>query len=236
MQILPDIYLLSGYAFGIHQNVYGIDLPKKKQLILIDCGLDEADIRVMERSRTLWNLDDRSITAVFITHSHFDHAGNAARFEDNGSRIYAGGDSQSLLSGDEHTIDFAYGKPFPVCRNVYTLYDKDKISLDENCEIICHHTPGHTSGSMCYELNRQELKILFTGDFIQAGEHENEARPGIKVDIGYDYGDYLNSMRKMMRTDADVVLPGHYHPWMTNGKRLFQLGYRELLVHREQYV
>ncbi|MCI9324962.1 MAG: MBL fold metallo-hydrolase [Lachnospiraceae bacterium] len=236
MQILPDIYLLSGYAFGLHQNVYGIDIPDKKQLILIDCGLDKTDRHMIKRSKALWNLEDRKTAAVFITHSHFDHAGNAAGFEAGGSRIYAGKDSESLLSGDEHTIDFAYGKPFPVCRRVHTLYDKDRITLGANCEIICHHTPGHTPGSMCYELNYTGMKIIFTGDFIQAGESVNAVRLGIKVDIGYNYVDYLDSMRKMMCLNADAVLPGHYYPWLSNGKRMFQLGYRELLVNREHYV
>lgn len=219
----------------MHQNVYGIDIPKEKKLFLVDCGLGEEDLERIGKNRKLWNLEERKVEAVFITHSHFDHAGNAAAYEAAGSRIYAGKDGKSLLLGDEHTIDFAYGRPFPVCRKVWQMQDGEKLSLGEDYEILCHDTPGHTPGSVCYELNHKGKKVLFTGDFIQAGEYGDEVRLGIKVDSGYDYDDYLDSMRKMMQIGADAVLPGHFHPWLTEGKRIFQLAYRELLVNREQY-
>ena len=235
MQILPDIYLMSGFAFRIHQNVYGIDVPEEKKLFLVDCGLGEEDLEQIRLSQRLWKLEDRRIEAVFVTHSHFDHGGNAAAYEAAGSRIYAGEDGESLLSGDEHTIDFAYGRPFPVCREVHKLQDGERIMLGEGYELRCHYTPGHTPGSVCYELNHKGIKSIFTGDFIQAGEFGEDVRLGVKVDIGYSYKDYLDSMRKMMRIEADAVLPGHFHPWITGGGRIFQLAYRELLVNRERY-
>lgn len=43
MMIFPDIYLLSGFPFQIHQNVYGIDFPEENRMVLIDTGLDETD-------------------------------------------------------------------------------------------------------------------------------------------------------------------------------------------------
>lgn len=176
--IFPDIYLLSGFPFQLHQNVYGIDFPEENRMVLIDTGLDEADRRQIQETMKIWGLEKRRISDVFLTHAHFDHAGNAFWFEKNGARIWAGeADAASIENGDEHTIAFAYGKKFPVCQKVERLKDGEKISLSDSCELICFHTPGHTAGSMCYELVGKGEKVLFTGDFMHEGvNHEDRQR------------------------------------------------------------
>ena len=173
---------------------------------------------------------------MFLTHAHFDHAGNAFWFEKNGARIWAGeADAASIENGDEHTIAFAYGKKFPVCQKVERLKDGEKISLSDPCELICFHTPGHTAGSMCYELVGKGEKVLFTGDFMQAGEEDGSARPGIRVDPGYSYKEYLSAVRKMMKVESKAVLPGHFRPYLKPASWLMQAAYREMLVNREKY-
>ena len=88
--IFPDIYLLSGFPFQIHQNVYGIDFPEENRMVLIDTGLDETDrIQIQETMKT-WGLEKRQISDVFLTHAHFDHAGNAFWFEKAGAHVWAG--------------------------------------------------------------------------------------------------------------------------------------------------
>ena len=135
MMIFPDIYLLSGFAFQLHQNVYGIDFPEENRMVLIDTGLDETDRRQIQETMKIWGLEKRRISDVFLTHAHFDHAGNAFWFEKNGARIWAGeADAASIENGDEHTIAFAYGKKFPVCQKVERLKDGEKISLSDPCE------------------------------------------------------------------------------------------------------
>lgn len=62
------------------------------------------------------------------------------------------------------------------------LKDGEKISLSDS-ELICFHTPGHTAGSMCYELVGKGEKVLFTGDFMQAGEEDGSASGIQDLDI-----------------------------------------------------
>ena len=50
MMIFPDIYLLSGFPFQLHQNVYGIDFPEENRMVLIDTGLDETDRRQIQEN------------------------------------------------------------------------------------------------------------------------------------------------------------------------------------------
>lgn len=236
MMIFPDIYLLSGFPFQIHQNVYGIDFPEENRMVLIDTGLDETDrIQIQETMKT-WGLEKRQISDVFLTHAHFDHAGNAFWFEKAGAHVWAGeADADSIEKGDDHTIFFAYGKPFPTCQRVRRLKDSEKILLSDSCKLNCFHTPGHTKGSMCYEFVGKGKRILFTGDFLQAGEEDGSVRMGIRVDPGYSFKEYLSSVKKMMNVESKAVLPGHFRPYLKPAFGLMQAAYRELLVNREKY-
>ena len=72
MMIFPDIYLLSGFPFQLHQNVYGIDVPEENRMVLIDTGLDETDRRQIQETMKIWGLEKRRISDVFLTHAHFD--------------------------------------------------------------------------------------------------------------------------------------------------------------------
>ena len=59
-------------------------------MVLIDTGLDETDrIQIQETMKT-WGLEKRQISDVFLTHAHFDHAGNAFWFEKAGAHVWAG--------------------------------------------------------------------------------------------------------------------------------------------------
>lgn len=80
MLLLPDLYQLCGSCYGSHQNVFAAAFPMEKQLILFDTGLDAADLGIIRDNLLLWGLDSFQISHVFLTHSHFDHTGNARSF------------------------------------------------------------------------------------------------------------------------------------------------------------
>lgn len=234
--VLPDIYLLSGFAFQIHQNVYAIAIHEEKRLVLIDCGLDEQDLEQMQYTMRVWGIDEYQISDVFLTHAHFDHAGNAAYFEAQGAVIHAGMlDAESVETGDAHTIGFAYGRKFPVCRQVEKRTDGDLICLQKDSIVRCCHTPGHTPGSMCYEVTHNGRRVLFTGDFVQTGDTDGSAVIGVRVDESYSYEACLASVRRMERTESEALLPGHFRPYLKPACRLIQAAHRELLVNRDKY-
>ena len=85
------------------------------------------------------------------------------------------------------------------------------------------------------QLFQKGEKVLFTGDFMQAGEEDGSARPGIRVDPGYSYKEYLSAVRKMMKVESKAVLPGHFRPYLKPASWLMQAAYREMLVNREKY-
>ena len=235
MMIFPDIYLLSGTAYGLHQNIYGIDCPEENSLVLIDCGLDEKDLAVIEKTMERFGLEDRKITDVFITHSHFDHSGNAAELERQGVTVHIGEyDAESIRTGDTGTIAFAYGRRFPTVSQPDEVADGESYMIP-GAEIIAHHTPGHSKGSVCYELRKDGRKILFTGDFLQI-DPTGEVIPGIKVDPAYDYDEYLASAAAIRDLDIDAMLCGHYQPVLSSPTVHVGRLYRQMLVNRNEYM
>ncbi len=233
MLLLDSVYMLLGKPYGSHQNVYAIDIERSNELVLIDTGLDDADLRMIERNIESFGLSGRTIKDIFITHCHFDHAGNAEKFRKKGARIHIGSeDAEPVLSGNDRAIGFAYGIAFPKVGSVETVSDEEVFEFD-GMMITALHTPGHSRGFMCYELKTGDKTILFSGDFLQF-DMEGDPIPGVKVDPLYDYDDYLASAYKMSGKEYDAILPGHFMPVLTRGGKTGAL-LRELLVRRELY-
>jgi len=94
---------------------------------------------------------------VLLTHGHFDHHGAAKRLQDDGALIY-------LHKNDWDKIDKGYGfvlpKTFIPDR---TLNDGEALSL-AGLEIKVLATPGHTSGSVCFQMIKHFYNALFSGD------------------------------------------------------------------------
>jgi glyoxylase-like metal-dependent hydrolase (beta-lactamase superfamily II) len=232
MQLLRNVYLLSGHSYGLHPNVYGIVLPGKKGLVLVDTGLGEEDRAMIKRNLDYWDLAGLPVTHVLITHSHFDHAGNALYFKRQGAVIMAGdGDAQGIIAGDERTIDYAYSMPFPPCGVDQILRDGDKPDL-HGLVITCHLVPGHSRGSMAYEMTLSERNVLFTGDFLMVDQDCACGRPGIPVGEDYDPALYLASLRRIRHLKVDAVFGGHGQPALVKGSFLVNSAYRNMLAHR----
>lgn len=127
MLLLPDLYQLCGSCYGSHQNVFAAAFPMEKQLILFDTGLDAADLGIIRDNLLLWGLDSFQISHVFLTHSHFDHTGNARSFLRNGAQLLIGEeDADAVENGSAGTIPYCYGVPFPACPVSHRLVDREK--------------------------------------------------------------------------------------------------------------
>ena len=69
-------------------------------------------------------------------------------------------------------------------------------------------TPGHTSGSACYEITAKDGgRYLFTGDTLFAGSMGRTDFPTGSV------ADMRASLRRLVKLDGDMpVYPGHNDP------------------------
>lgn len=213
MQIMKDVYQLSGVPLATNSNSYVIRAGG--QLILIDAGFSDLQWEKMEQMLRFWGLDGLPVTHTLFTHCHFDHAGNAWRARELGSRILAGpGDAKAMEEGDRNCIGYLFGREFRPCKVDEVLEDGQVLSFGD-VRIRVLHVPGHSRGSMMYEASLHDKKILFLGDFLAVEPAAPE--DDIKVMLAWtgapDFSrqDYLKSLEKASGLHEDILCPGHYH-------------------------
>jgi glyoxylase-like metal-dependent hydrolase (beta-lactamase superfamily II) len=90
------------------------------------------------------------------------------------------------------------------------LEEGDKIA---DFEVI--HTPGHTKGGICL----WDGESLISGDTIFAGGGVG------RMDIGGDYNDMKNSVRRLTELDIKNIYPGHGPIVENNGKEHIRMSY-----------
>lgn len=223
MQILKDIFLTSGLPYGFHPNAYAVKGPHG--VVLIDSGLDERDLAVIDSNLRYWGLSQLPVTHLLLTHAHFDHTGNAQELRSRGVLTVAGpGDADGIEQGDARTISYAYGRKFPACKIDLRVKDGDVIdAAGLTFDVI--HVPGHSSGCVFYRLVSDGRIILFTGDVVHVGETSDTARLGWNGAVDYNRAAYLASLQRISMLEADVILAGHYQPCLQNGFKVLQNAY-----------
>lgn len=175
-----------------------IACPETKQAAVIDPGGDVEEI--------LRILKEEGLTVKYLlhTHAHFDHIlGSRELKERTGAQI-------CLHEGDDWLYQnlgmqcglfgFASDEPLPV--DVH-LNDDEELKIGTiKTKVI--HTPGHTPGSLCFEMGSQD-NLLYSGDTL--------FQQGIgRTDLwGGNFDDIVKSIRgKLFRLDdSTTVVPGH---------------------------
>jgi glyoxylase-like metal-dependent hydrolase (beta-lactamase superfamily II) len=223
MQLMKHVFQLSGPSYGIHPNVYAI--LGDSSLILIDSGTNQTELEVIEQNLSSWGLSHYPVSHLFLTHSHFDHSGNAHVFSKRGAEIIAGpGDAEGIELGDERTISYCYDDLFTPCKVDRKIKGGELVQA-AGLEFEALHVPGHSSGSITYKLQVNEKIVLFTGDTLFAGPDGN-AKLGVAVAEDYDPELYLKSLKRLSGVQADAMLGGHFQPCLRNAARLLKNGYR----------
>jgi glyoxylase-like metal-dependent hydrolase (beta-lactamase superfamily II) len=212
--VAPGVYLLGRTAPAA---VYLVDTADG--LVLIDSGI-EADARRVKQQLAELRFDVKALTAILLTHAHADHSLGAGHLRSlSGAKVYAGGaDAHTLRAGGPREAFFSTFHmpnlaPHATTVDQELVGDETLVFGDARLKVLA--TPGHTAGSVCYLLEYQGLRILFTGDVIQ---HLSQPREGdlgtYAAHLAPVYGgsarDYLASLQKLRALPMpDLVLPGH---------------------------
>ncbi|MEM8709194.1 MAG: MBL fold metallo-hydrolase [Actinomycetota bacterium] len=170
----------------VHRHVVG---PMDNNVFVIRCHetgeaalLDAAN----EHEKLLDLCETLGVRTVLETHGHWDHIQAVPAVRDAGYEVgIAAADADMLPSYD------------------YILDDESVIEVGR-LRIRCHHTPGHTPGSMSFSVD--DTPLLFSGDTLFPGG------PGATQFEGGDFDTIMQSLEnRMFRVfDADtIVLPGH---------------------------
>ena len=123
-----------------------------QECIVIDPGAEANRIRK--------HVGDRKIAAILLTHGHFDHIGAVRELMEPGTKLVIHGLDAPMLGDPE--LNASAGL---IARKVTAPEATDLVKEGDELELAgmkvkVLHTPGHTPGSVCYEIGGE----LFTGD------------------------------------------------------------------------
>ena len=139
-------------------------------------------------------LSGKSVAAVLLTHSHFDHTGGvAALLAETDAPLYCAAADRSLpreLTG-------------PLPENFRELIRETKLSLG-GLTVQVLPTPGHSPGSVCLLVRDGAQQALLSGDTLFQGSIGRTDFPGGDLDA------MRRSLAQLSRLPAALpVLPGH---------------------------
>lgn len=161
--------------------------------VMIDPG-DEAD-----RLLRIVNKRGLSLSAVLLTHAHFDHmmAVNAVKAE-TGAPVMVHAAEEPALTDERINLSSMVGTPYRTTAD-RLLQDGETIKVG-NLTFTVVHTPGHTVGSCCYLMGN----LLFSGDTLFADSIGRTDFPGGSMTV------MQQSLAKLCTyPDPIGVLSGH---------------------------
>lgn len=202
-KVIDDVYVVKPYDPNILDCcVYLVDTKSDDGLVLIDAGINFEPIQDIQKEG--FKLKD--IKHCLITHGHLDHYGVCHRLREFNKEIKFYAHKLDAQKIEEKSVE-------PSPNPFYATYEYEpvklakKISHDNeilkfgNLQFQCIHTPGHTTGSIAYLLEKEGNNILFAGDV-----------PGIAINLNDGNIDhYVKSMKKLLTFNIDILCEGHEH-------------------------
>ena len=139
----------------IETNCYLFGADDTTDCAVVDPGDDADMIIYMAQS------SNKNISAILLTHGHFDHIGAVSTLREKfGVKVYALKDEEVVLTDPGVNLSMYHGAAYKEHADVY-LKDGDSIDV-AGCNVKILATPGHTIGSACYYIEKEN--VLFSGD------------------------------------------------------------------------
>ncbi len=165
------------------------------QAIMIDIGENgETVLPVLEKKG--WTLK-----AILLTHGHYDHvAGVETVRKATGAEVFIHEkDALMLENGKANLANQLTRNIYQPVQEYHVLKDGEILEW-ENRKIQVMHTPGHTSGSVCYFIE----DMLFSGDTLFKGSIG-------RTDLGGNPQEMKLSLRKIAGLEKNYfIYPGHF--------------------------
>jgi glyoxylase-like metal-dependent hydrolase (beta-lactamase superfamily II) len=192
-------------------NVYLISQNNRK--VMVDTGI-RADWHRLQKKLVLTGKPDM----VIVTHTHFDHTGNAGNINRNYSPVFLVQEQERKYFGEGYS-PIPHGTS-PLTRFIYNLGEKKfpywfrvegvpgALTFGERYDLkdagingYCLHTPGHSAGSISIVLDNE---YAITGDTL-TGIISGSAFPL----WGDDTAELIRSWKKLLATGCLTFLPAH---------------------------
>lgn len=229
-EIRKDVYIIYGQNRGSHVYVVRGGLKN----VLIDTGL-KGNFSNVEMGLKKIGMKTYDIDVVLCTHEHFDHIGALSYFSQTALTAAHRFAATKVELQDEYVMhSMVHGEDSVLTH--FHLWLENRMLFDiGDYKLKILHTPGHTSGCIC--IMEPFERFMFTGDTVFSGGTIS------KISDSGSYGDYINSLERLITFRIDVIYPGHgsicEDPYEsirkaveTARKRLFE--YKEELTSRSK--
>ncbi len=177
-------------------------LKFKNQAWLIDPG-DE--FKKLDRN---FNAADLELNGIINTHGHFDHVGAVDNFKRKyGVPFFIHAKDKQILRQANLYKKLAGSSDFFDIPIIDSFIEANSVFRIGNKTILTHYTPGHTNGSVIFEIE----KSLFTGDLLFKDTIGRVDLPGgnfdlLKQSVHFVLDNFIGFM----------IYPGHGLPFLLN--------------------
>ena len=176
----------------IGTRCYLVGAENRPDCVVIDPGAEANRIRAAA--------EGRAIAAILLTHGHFDHIGAVEKLMGPETRLVIHEKDREMLTDPTLNASLALlARPLAAPEPTDLVREGDVLQL-AGLEIHVLHTPGHTPGSVCYQIGNR----LFTGDTLfDHGWGRTDLPGGNEKQI-------FDSLRRLMPlTKTLQIYPGH---------------------------
>lgn len=184
-----DIRTVTGGPLEV--NTYVVGPGGGQECLLIDPGAEFASVEGAVCGRT--------VTAVLLTHAHFDHMLFARPWLERGAKLYVHELDAPALADPELNVSGVIGAKLTLPQADVLLREGDVVR-EAGLELTVLHTPGHTPGGVCYQAG----DVLFSGDTMFYGSYGRVDLPG-----GNNMQMAMSLKRLLALPKETVAYPGH---------------------------
>jgi len=181
---------------SVRTNCYFITNEESNEVIIIDPASNSEQIQDFIKQRGL------KPVGILLTHGHFDHiyaVDNIRKLND--TQVYAHEKEQAILADADLNLSSIFGVPFTTAADVL-LKDRSELEM-AGAKIEVMLTPGHTAGSVCYYMAKED--IIMSGDTLFCESYGRTDFPtGSSTELKHSIKDRLFTL-----PDNTTVYPGH---------------------------
>ena len=184
-----DIRTVTGGPLEV--NTYVVGPGGGQECLLIDPGAEFASVEGA--------VCGRMVTALLLTHAHFDHMLFARPWLERGAKLYVHELDAPALADPELNVSGVIGAKLMLPQADVLLREGDVVR-EAGLELTVLHTPGHTPGGVCYQAG----DVLFSGDTMFYGSYGRVDLPG-----GNNMQMAMSLKRLLALPKETVAYPGH---------------------------